>query len=110
MERKLRIHRVGTLTFGCVQIVFGVLFLMHIFVPALSYEVIFRLWPLILIILGIEVLVENYRIERMKTREEETRIQFQYDKASIILMICLTLFAMMMAAVDVCMQYQCVSF
>lgn len=44
MEQKqsVRIRRVGTLTFGCMLLVFGILFLIRIFVPGLDYEIIFR--------------------------------------------------------------------
>lgn len=37
MEQKqsVRIRRVGTLTFGCMLLVFGILFLIRIFVPGL---------------------------------------------------------------------------
>ena len=53
MEQKqsVRIRRVGTLTFGCMLLVFGTLFLIRIFVPGLDYEIIFRCWPYILIVL-----------------------------------------------------------
>ena len=56
-----RIHRVGTLTAGCMMIVFGVLFLLHLALPNLSYLMIFRLWPFIFIFLGIEVLLGIHR-------------------------------------------------
>ena len=56
MEKSVRVHRVGTVTFGCILIVFGSLFLAHVFIPVLSYAFIFRLWPFILILLGVEVL------------------------------------------------------
>ena len=42
---KERVHRVGTVTFGVVLILFGILFLLHLFFPVLEYRFIFRLWP-----------------------------------------------------------------
>lgn len=98
-----RTHRVGTLTFGSILIIYGILFLMHIFFPALKYGMIFRLWPCIFILLGIEVLVGN----RQWSRQEEAgeKAHFVYDKTAIILLICLTLFAMIMAFVDMGMEY-----
>jgi thiol:disulfide interchange protein len=40
----------------------GILFAVHLFIPEiLTYYYIFRLWPLILILLGAEVLAANLR-------------------------------------------------
>lgn len=104
MEQKqsVRIRRVGTLTFGCMLLVFGILFLIHIFVPRLDYEMIFRCWPCILIFLGIEVLAGNYKASKMMG--EGCQVQFIYDKTAIFLTICITFFAMAMAVADFCMR------
>lgn len=99
----VRTHRVGTVTFGIILILFGVLFLAHIFVPWLHYEYVFRLWPLVFIFLGIEVLVGNHRAAKA---EDEVKINFIYDKAAILLMVCLTFFAMIMAMIDYCVQWE----
>lgn len=98
-----RTHRVGTLTFGGILIMFGLLFLIHIFVPALEYGTIFRLWPCIFIFLGIEVLIGNWKTARLEKEDEP--VNFVYDKAAILLIISLTFFAMIMAAVDYSMQH-----
>ncbi|WP_455717143.1 LiaI-LiaF-like domain-containing protein [Anaerosporobacter sp.] len=92
--REVRKHRIGSYTFGLTLIVYGVLFLVHIFAPAISYDFIFRLWPLTFISLGIEVLLGS--------RREDTR--FVYDKVAIILLILLTIFAVFMAGVDCLMR------
>lgn len=84
-------HRTGTITFGITLIFFGVLFLVHMVFPALDYEMIFRLWPCILILLGVEVLLAN--------RKEQ--VQFVYDRGAIVLLILLMFFAMTMAGIDV---------
>ena len=52
----MRERRIGTITMGVCLVVFGVLFLVHIFGGFLNYELIFHLWPLILIGLGMEIL------------------------------------------------------
>lgn len=90
----LRKHRIGSYTFGLTLIVYGVLFLAHIVVPAISYDFIFRLWPLTFISLGIEVIIGS--------RREDT--SFIYDKVAIILLILLTLFAVFMTEVDCFMR------
>ena len=58
-NKKETIHRVGTITCGTVLIVTGILFLLHIIFPVISYLFIFRLWPCILILLGAEILIGN---------------------------------------------------
>ncbi|MGI6069748.1 MAG: LiaI-LiaF-like domain-containing protein [Blautia sp.] len=93
----MRTHRVGTITFGCVLVIFGALFGAHMFLPALTYDFIFRLWPCILILLGIEVLLSNAKLKGTS---------FIYDKASIFLLIVLTFFTIAMAWVDQMIQYQ----
>ncbi len=43
----MRTHKVGTFTLGCTLILFGVLFLVHLFGGMLTYSFIFRLWPVV---------------------------------------------------------------
>lgn len=88
--RTAKTHRVGSITLGLALVLFGSLFLVHIFIPTLDYQMIFHLWPCIFIMLGIEVLLGN--------RKEGDG--FVYDKAAITLIIILSLFAMTMGAVD----------
>lgn len=88
-----RTRRVGSVTFGLTLILFGVLFLIHIVLPTLHYELIFRLWPVVFIILGAEILLENRRSNAEKCR-------FIYDFPAIIMLAMMLLFAMVMAAVD----------
>lgn len=92
--KAIKSRRVGTLTLGICLIIFGILFLVHMILPALSYGFIFRLWPCIFIVLGVEIL--------LSTRSQN--VEFRYDKAAIFLVIVLTFFAMGMACADWCMQ------
>ncbi len=85
-------HRVGTITLGMMLLVFGILFLLKLFFAQLSYDLIFRLWPLIFIALGGEVLLANIKQKQMI-----------YDKTAFVLLVILTFFAMGMAVVDYCM-------
>lgn len=94
-----RTRRVGSVTFGLTLILFGVLFLVNMLLPMLHYEVIFRLWPVVFIFLGIEILVENHRSNTEKCR-------FVYDFPAIIMLALMLLFAMLMAAVDYAFTYQ----
>ena len=81
----MKTKRVGSITCGLVLILFGILFFVHMFVPGLSYEVIFHLWPLILILLGIEILAAN-----AKAADQV----FKYDVGAVFLILALAVFAM----------------
>ncbi len=85
----VRTHRVGSVTAGLMLIAFGVMFMLHLFSNIISYEMIFKLWPIILVGLGIEVLISNYAQDKLI-----------YDKAAIALMIVMAFFAMGMAGAD----------
>lgn len=92
----MRTHKVGTLTLGIGLVLFGVLFLVHLFTGALSYELIFHLWPVVFILLGLEVLLSLI---------PGSRIQFQLSFGSVVLMALMMVFAMVMAGADLSMHY-----
>lgn len=94
----MKTRRVGSITFGLTLILFGILFLIHIAVPSLNYEVIFNCWPLIFILLGVEILVENHR-------SNAAGCKFVYDFPAILMLIMMLLFAMVMAAVEFSIRY-----
>lgn len=91
--KKCCVRRIGSVTFGITLLCYGILFLVHTFVPTLKYQYIFRCWPVIFILLGCEILVENH-----KSKTEECKIV--YDFAAIIMLAVMLLFAMIMAAMD----------
>ena len=90
----VRTHKVGTITTGLSLIAFGVMFALHLFMNAISYEIIFKLWPIILIGIGVEVLISTFSKDKIV-----------YDKAAIVLMFFLAFFAMSMAGADLFFQY-----
>lgn len=90
-----KIHRIGTITFGVTLVTAGLLFLAHTFLPGLEYIMIFRLWPCIFIMLGLEIL--------WGSRKDET--EFKYDVFAIILMLILIFFAMGMGLVEVLLEH-----
>lgn len=92
-ENSIRTHRVGTITTGSSMIVFGILFLLHLLGNIISYRLIFSLWPIMLIGLGTELLISNFRAK-----------QIIYDKAAVFLLIGMTFFVMAMAAADFCLR------
>lgn len=104
MEKQtIRIRRVGSVTFGMVLVVTGVLFLIHLFLPGLDFRILFQFWPLMLITLGVEVLFAS-RQKTYEVRNEKGQIMEQskviYDVSAIILTFVLTGFSMFMALLD----------
>ena len=75
-------HRVGTFTLGGLLISFGILFLLRIFIATMTYGLILRLWPLIFIFLGLEILIANHQ------QKGEALV---YDKAAFALIFLLSL-------------------
>ena len=88
-------RRVGTFTVGLMLVVFGTLFLLHTFYPAISFEFIFTCWPVILIVLGLEILSTI-----VWPGEEKPR----YDGAAIFLVLVMACFAMGMALIQFVME------
>ena len=92
-------RRVGSMTFGITLVCYGIFFLVHIFMPMLRYIFIFRCWPVVFILLGGEVLLENYLC-----RTQEWKMLYYFPA---VLMLCaMLLFAMIMAAIDFVMYYE----
>ena len=89
----VRTHRVGAFTSGFCMVGFGILLLFHNLIGILDYETILGFWPLILIGLGVELLLSNV----MKSK-------IVYDKAAIVLLFVMVLFAMMLARVDIYLE------
>ena len=53
----MKSRKIGVLTLGVSLVAFGVLFLLRAFIPWLDYLYAIRFWPIILILLGVEVLL-----------------------------------------------------
>lgn len=91
--KKVRTHRVGSVTTGATMVVFGVLFVLHTIFDIVSYSHIFSLWPLILIGLGVELIISNFGEKRII-----------YDKGAIAILIIMTFFVIGLAITDVCLE------
>jgi heme O synthase-like polyprenyltransferase len=85
-------RRVGTFTTGIILVIFGVMFLLRLIYPNINYLAIASLWPLILILVGIEI-IAAYLLNK--------EAMIRYDFSAIILIIILSFFAMGMG----CMEY-----
>ena len=104
MGRKtVYIHRVGTITAGTALVFTGAAFLLRIFLPALDIFELIRFWPVLLILLGIEVLSAGSR-KTYQVMDEEGRIEEQqkmvYDFPAILLMITVACFSMCMGILE----------
>ena len=84
-----RIHRVGAITTGVSLVAVGVLCLLHM-TMGLSYTMIFKFWPIVLIGMGLEMLIAN-------TFDWELK----YDGGAIALLFFLFIFAVTMAGLQV---------
>lgn len=92
-KKQCQVRRVGSVTFGITLLCYGTLFLIHIFVPMLKYQYIFKCWPVIFILLGCEILAENH-----KAKAQDCKIV--YDFAAVVMLGIMLLFAMIMAVID----------
>jgi len=88
-------RRVGTLTAGVSMVIFGALFLLRLAVPAITIRLIASLWPLVLILLGIEILIA-YALNKEG--------QMRYDAGSVVIIIALAFFTVCMAAAQLTME------
>lgn len=91
----VRVRRVGTLTMGCVMILAGVVICISLFGGWPSLELLFRLSPLILVALGVEVLLAS--------RQKNQRLK--YDFVSVFLSFVLVGATLCFAAVPLVWNY-----
>lgn len=89
-------RRVGTFTLGILLIIFGILFILRIFLTDLTYHIIFSMWPVIFLLLGIEILLAGIK---------QTGEKLIYDTTAFFLIIILSFFAMGMAVAEFCIKY-----
>lgn len=89
-----RVHRVGSITAGVSMIVYGVLFVLHELTIIEDISYILKLWPLVLVGLGVEMLWSNVDNRKMI-----------YDKGAVFLLIVMAGFSMMMAFAELGIMY-----
>lgn len=94
-EKKGR--RVGTITLAVCLIFVGVVLVLRIFLPNLNYVLIAQLSPLILVLLGVEILIANIRHKDEKLR---------YDGLSFFICIVVTGAALILATVPAFFESQ----
>jgi len=72
------------------------MFLLHTFFPFFDYNFIFSLWPVILILLGFEIIISYVINDENKLR---------YDAGAIALTIILGIFAMTMGGMQYVLEH-----
>lgn len=97
-QESFYVHKVGTISCGITLVLYGVLFLIHMVFPLLDYKAIFALWPLILVILGVEILLGC----RKKGPEGQ---KFVYDFPAVLIVAAMMFFSFIMAALDYGIRY-----
>lgn len=91
-----RVHRVGSISFGMILILLGILLLLRLMIPALTYTVILDFWPVTLIVLGLEVLLANCRSDR---------VTFQFDGWSVFFLFLILGFTICIGILDTVLAY-----
>ncbi|MCL2052282.1 MAG: DUF5668 domain-containing protein [Lachnospiraceae bacterium] len=99
-NKTIRIRRLGSVTFGIVLIGTGLLMSLNVIFPSLNINMLFRFWPLILVILGVEVLIGSQFKSTEVIRPDGQVIEQNkviYDIPAVIMMG-ITLFVAFMLA------------
>lgn len=84
-------RRVGTLTAGIVLVLSGTLYLSDLVFPTIDYMAILSFWPVILILLGVEI-IAAYIINKED--------KLFYDTGAIWIMVFISFFAMGMGGME----------
>lgn len=90
MENVKKERRVGTLTFGIVLVIAGILLCFSIFTGIVELRAIVRFWPVVFIILGAEILIYSFKKD----------VQIKYDVWGILLTMFIVFSASLVGTVD----------
>lgn len=93
-KKEERVHRVGSVTTGISMIGWGALFVLYEVHVITDLALVLKLWPVILISLGVEILCYNARGKNLI-----------YDKGAVFILILMTGFSLMMAFADQVIRY-----
>jgi len=91
-------RRVGMWTLGLSLIGFGVLFFLHSGFGLIDFVMVWRLWPLVFIFLGIETVIFAVQAQKVKVR---------IDILSVITIFLLLGFAGALAVLEMAAKYYC---
>ncbi|MCL2301593.1 MAG: DUF5668 domain-containing protein [Firmicutes bacterium] len=94
----MKSRKIGVLTLGASLVAFGVLYLLRVFVPGWSYMTVLRFWPVVLILLGAEVLLSVF------WPRPEGEPPAKFDAASVVLLFVTLLLACGLAAAQFALE------
>ena len=94
----MKSRKIGVLTLGVSLVAFGLLFLLRVFVPGWSYLTVVKFWPLVLILLGGEVLLSAF----LPRKEGEPPARL--DAWSVILLFVMLFLACGLAAAQFALE------
>jgi len=94
----MRSKKIGVFTLGISLVVFGVLFMVRVFAPWFDFVRVLQFWPVVLILLGIEVLVSAL----VPRKEGDAAIKL--DAASIVLLFVVLFLAIGLAAAQFALE------
>ncbi|MCR5753673.1 MAG: hypothetical protein K6G30_02510 [Acetatifactor sp.] len=89
MKKIDRVHRVGSITLGLTLILAGVIYFLRLFWGVIPVDIILHVWPVVLIVLGLEVLLSGTVFR-----------EYTYDKGSFFLIFMVILFVMCLAGMN----------
>jgi len=94
----MKSRKIGVLTLGVALVAFGALFLARVFAPWFDYARVLQFWPVVLILLGVEVLVSAL------LPKKEGEPSFKLDAVSIILLFAVLFLACGLAAAQFALE------
>lgn len=93
-ENQKKIKRVGSITLAIMLIIFGIVSFLHMFIKFDLLRYILMIWPILFIVLGIEILVCNAK----------KNIQIKLDFLSIVLMFFIIGFLCVLGVCNFCIN------
>ena len=94
----MKSRKIGVLTLGVSLVALGLLYLLKVFFPAWNYLTILKFWPIVLILLGVEVLLSAF----LPRKEGEPPAKL--DALSIVLLFVTLFLACGLAAAEFALE------
>lgn len=61
MDKEVKVKRIGTITFGVILIILGILLAIQTFVNVNIFRYVLYLWPTVFILLGVEIIYYSFK-------------------------------------------------
>ena len=90
MENNIEIKRIGKTTFGITFILVGIALILQIFIKQDIFKYVMLMWPIVLILFGIEVLYYSHKKD----------VSIKYDTLGIFLSFLIIIFGSIFSIVN----------